>query len=280
MAIEAIGGPDAARATDPDVAQATLIALGRGMLYALQNLTIATGDIEIGAVELKDATTANRAVIDSSGNQAVKDAALIALLPASLGAKLTAASLSATIATDDAVLGALTETAPATDTASSGHNGRLQRIAQRLTSLIALLPTALGQGTMAQSLRVVLPSDQSAVPTYNAGSATPPTVPSSSAYTQANISFSSSGENVAVAGVSAQTVKLYACALTFASPVDVTIKDAAGGNTLAVFQGVTFLTLDPFPNGSPLFVTATAGALIVSLSAAVACKGSIWHKQG
>jgi hypothetical protein len=36
--------------------------------------------------------------------------------------------------------GAVTETAPATDTASSGLNGRLQRIAQRITSLI----TALG----------------------------------------------------------------------------------------------------------------------------------------
>lgn len=40
--------------------------------------------------------------------------------------------------------GALTETSPGTDTASSGLNGRLQRIAQRLTSVIALLPTALG----------------------------------------------------------------------------------------------------------------------------------------
>lgn len=37
-------------------------------------------------------------------------------------------------------LGGVTETAPATDTASSGLNGRLQRIAQRITSLI----TALG----------------------------------------------------------------------------------------------------------------------------------------
>lgn len=42
--------------------------------------------------------------------------------------------------------GSLTETAPATDTASSGLNGRLQRIAQRLTSMIALLPTSLGAG--------------------------------------------------------------------------------------------------------------------------------------
>lgn len=41
-------------------------------------------------------------------------------------------------------IGGLTETAPATDTASSGLNGRLQRVAQRLSSIIALLPTALG----------------------------------------------------------------------------------------------------------------------------------------
>lgn len=43
-------------------------------------------------------------------------------------------------------IGTLTETAPASDTASSGLNGRLQRIAQRLTSMIALLPAALGAG--------------------------------------------------------------------------------------------------------------------------------------
>lgn len=37
----------------------------------------------------------------------------------------------------DTKTGALTETAPATDTASSGLNGRLQRIAQRLSTLIS-----------------------------------------------------------------------------------------------------------------------------------------------
>ena len=66
-------------------------------------------------------------------------------------------------------IGDLTETAPVSDTASSGLNGRLQRIAQRLTSLIGLLPAALGQGTMAQSLRVVLPSDQAAIPASQSG---------------------------------------------------------------------------------------------------------------
>ncbi len=47
-------------------------------------------------------------------------------------------------------LGALTETAPASDTASSGLNGRLQRIAQRLTSLIAL---SLGYASIASVTR-------------------------------------------------------------------------------------------------------------------------------
>jgi hypothetical protein len=58
------------------------------------------------------------------------------------------------------IYGSLTETPPATDTASSGFNGRLQRIAQRITSLIALLPASLGQKTMANSLAVTLASDQ------------------------------------------------------------------------------------------------------------------------
>ena len=61
-----------------------------------------------------------------------------------------------------ALLGALTETAPATDTASSGQNGRLQRIAQRLTSLIGLLPTALGTRSAATSLAVALSTEDTA----------------------------------------------------------------------------------------------------------------------
>lgn len=61
----------------------------------------------------------------------------------------------------DTKTGALTETAPATDTASSGLNGRLQRVAQRLTSLIALVPASLGPKTSAASFSVVQPSDVS-----------------------------------------------------------------------------------------------------------------------
>lgn len=72
----------------------------------------------------------------------------------------SALALETTQTTGNTRIGDLTETAPASDTASSGLNGRLQRIAQRLTSIIALLPTSLGQKTEANSFATVLASDQ------------------------------------------------------------------------------------------------------------------------
>ena len=49
-----------------------------------------------------------------------------------------ASAVTATLSTADiARVGIITETAPASDTASSGLNGRLQRIAQRLTTIYA-----------------------------------------------------------------------------------------------------------------------------------------------
>lgn len=61
----------------------------------------------------------------------------------------------------DTKTGSLTEAAPATDTASSGLNGRLQRIAQRLTTLLAVFPATLSLNTGspdASTLRVI-PAD-------------------------------------------------------------------------------------------------------------------------
>lgn len=75
----------------------------------------------------------------------------------------TGASTLAEQQTQTTAIGSLTETAPATDTASSGLNGRLQRIAQRLTSLIALFPSSIGTKASADSLAVVIASDQAAI---------------------------------------------------------------------------------------------------------------------
>jgi hypothetical protein len=126
---------------------------------------------------------------------------LIALLPAALGQGTMAQSLRVVLASDQAaipvtasagsnlntsslaleatqtangvLLGAVTEAAPATDTASSGLNGRLQRIAQRITSLIALLPSALGSGggLKIDGSGTVLPVSLASVPALVAGSA-------------------------------------------------------------------------------------------------------------
>jgi hypothetical protein len=83
-----------------------------------------------------------------------------ALFPASLGSKAAASAFAVALSTEDAAqLGSLTETAPATDTASSGLNGRLQRIAQRITSLIALVPASLGAKTAAASFAVTIATD-------------------------------------------------------------------------------------------------------------------------
>jgi hypothetical protein len=90
---------------------------------------------------------------------------LIGLFPTALGSQAAASSLGVALSSEDvARQGIITETAPATDTASSGINGRLQRIAQRLTSLIALLPASLGQKAMAASLAVTVASDQTSIP--------------------------------------------------------------------------------------------------------------------
>lgn len=86
-----------------------------------------------------------------------------------VGQTTKSASSPVVLASDDdiqAKLGIVTETAPATDTASSGLNGRLQRIAQRLTTLLAVFPTTIDTNSGAKSastLRVVLATDQPAL---------------------------------------------------------------------------------------------------------------------
>lgn len=107
-----------------------------------------------GALTVEASVTGSVSVSNFPATQAISAAAL----PLPSGASTLAEQQTQTTA-----IGSLTETAPATDTASSGLNGRLQRIAQRLTSLIALLPTSIGTKASNASLSVVLASDQAAI---------------------------------------------------------------------------------------------------------------------
>lgn len=94
-------------------------------------------------------TTAGAAVVtDANGTIQQYLRGLVKRWADALGAGTKAAALRVDIATDNAIIGATNETAPATDTASSGLNGRLQRIAQRLTSMIALMPVGAATATL------------------------------------------------------------------------------------------------------------------------------------
>lgn len=101
--------------------------------------TLDVGDLEIGAVELKNATTDERAEIGVATTIVESDIAVAMQAP---------------------VLGITTDAAVITDAAGT--------ISAKLRGLIRWaferMPAALGQGTMAQSLPVVLPSDQASIP--------------------------------------------------------------------------------------------------------------------
>lgn len=132
--------------------------------------------------------------------------------------------------------GSLTETAPASDTASSGLNGRLQRIAQRLTSLIALVPASLGTKTAANSMSVVLASDQVVVPVQHAAR--------TARGRQVTTITGTSETTIVSAGSSGVFRDLFMLLLTNSSSTAtvVTIKDATAGTTvmtLAVPAGQT-----------------------------------------
>jgi len=181
-------------------------------------------------------------------------------------ASLPLPSGAATEATLDARTGALTETAPATDTASSGLNGRLQRVAQRLSSLIALFPTGLGQKTKANSFAVTLASDQDALPiTDNAGSLT----------VDGTVSAAQSGTWTVQPGNTANTTAWKVDGSAVTQPVSGTVSVnalPAGTNNIG---DVDVLTLPAIPTGANVvgqvgLEPRTSGGLSISrtLSAA------------
>jgi hypothetical protein len=133
LEIAALGAPADAEAT------------GNGSLVALAKRirTLLGGTLAVaGTVTAQDG--GGSLTVDGPLTDGQLRAAAVPVSAASLPLPAGAA----TEATLDARSGTLTETAPATDTASSGLNGRLQRIAQRLTTLIALLPAALVGGRL------------------------------------------------------------------------------------------------------------------------------------
>lgn len=76
-----------------------------------------------------------------------------------LDVALSTVAKDATLLASNVLLGSVIEVAPATNTASSGINGRLQRIAQNISAMILQLPATLGIKNAAASLSIAPASD-------------------------------------------------------------------------------------------------------------------------
>lgn len=164
---DGIGSPADDKATDAS-SPWTLVSLAKGIYYLLGTTGITVNG---GATAAKqDTGNTTLAAIDGHVDG-------IESLITSTNTKLDtlhtdlATTLAGYVDGLETLNGAVIETAPATDTASSGLNGRLQRIAQRITSLIALVPASLGQKAMASAFAVSIASDQSTFPVHPGASA-------------------------------------------------------------------------------------------------------------
>lgn len=141
-------------ATIDDLLAVLPASLGTKAAASSLSVTIANNDTILGYLD--GIETGLSTLNTSIGTMSAK-------LPSALGQQTKANSMGVTLASDEDLLsrlGALTETAPGTDTASSGLNGRLQRIAQRITSLIGLFPASIGQKAKSAAFPVVLSSDE------------------------------------------------------------------------------------------------------------------------
>lgn len=149
--------------TNGKATQVQLDSSGNVPVSFSSGVTLSASDIEIGAVELKNGTDDTRATITGANALKVDNSAVTQPVSGTVAVSNSFA-LDATTTTTNTEIGALAEVAPANDTASSGLNGRLQRIAQRLTSILAVLPASLGQKAMTASSPVVIASDQTVIP--------------------------------------------------------------------------------------------------------------------
>jgi hypothetical protein len=127
------------------------IPIGGAQIGAL-NETAATSDTAPAGLNGRLQRVAQRlsSLITIAGQQATETTldAILSVLPITRGQQTAANSLGVTASTEDTTrIGVITETAPAFDTASSGLNGRLQRVAQRLTSIYNTVQVMLMDAT-------------------------------------------------------------------------------------------------------------------------------------
>jgi hypothetical protein len=241
------------------------------------------GTVDLGATDnaVLDAIAASVASADSKApalGQALAAASVPVVLPAAQITTLTpppAITGYATSAKQDAeavLIGAVNETAPATDTANSGLNGRLQRIAQRITSLIALIPTALtAGGNFKTAVQEALPAGDNNIGNVDLASAIPAGTNNIGDVDVLTLPALPAGDN-----------NIGNVDLASAIPAGTNLigKVSASDETSTVYNGTTALTpkfavIDHATSGNNTIVAAVADKKIRVLSAFIVAAGAV-----
>lgn len=176
------------------------------------------------------------------------------------GAGTSATAARVVVASDDALIGPVNETAPASDTASSGHNGRLQRIAQRITSLIALLPASIGLKASAGSVSVTVANDDAVIGTA-----------ADAAWTSGSGTLAALLKAIANAAISTNPVQTYKSDSynNITTKTDTVVKSGAGTLIRIVISPGTTDTLTIYDNtaasGTKIGTVTIGATTIVSL---------------
>lgn len=126
------------------------------MLELIYEVVLLIQQSQSGETPTGDATAANQVIGNSSLSSIDTKASDIATKEkqdtgnaslSSIDTKLTSQATASNQTAERTLLGAVTETAPATDIASSGLNGRLQRIAQNISTYITSFQSLIGSLT-------------------------------------------------------------------------------------------------------------------------------------
>lgn len=107
-----------------------------------------------------------------------------------------------------------------------------------------------------------------------------PGAPTTSLYSHAAISFSASGDNVVIAGVGGQTIRVYRIFFVNAdgsTTTNVTIKDSTPTSFTGAFPLVPNGSFSGDGQGDPPWTTATGKGFVINSSAAVQISGEVWY---
>ncbi len=172
-------------------------------------------------------------------------------------------------------------------TQSTAANLKAQVVGNLTTNNAA--PTGNNVGVLPAVANAAVPTltegDQVLVSSDLQGSQrTRPGSPISGNWTVAPISFSSSGNNVVIAGVGGKTIKVMRMffvngGATGITSTSITFQDNAGSPTIftGAFQLVTAGVYINKGDGEPYYTCATSAGFVINSSQAVAIAGAIWY---